>query len=152
MRKQQQQESDYSPTGLDLEKINSQRITGLEQSIHYVEKKVDDLTRDLPKIVQDAVSQAVNTFGGNSPKSSSNSGNPALAIFITIILALGTVFGQQIFFGFQQNEKLSNSLKSHIEIAHQKDIELAVLQNEVKWIRFFNNIDEIEGKLKKVGQ
>ncbi len=127
---------------LELEKINSQRITGLDDSIKYVERKVDDLAKQLPNIVQDAVKQAVETFGFNKPYTNGNGNgngkkesNPILAVLLTVVLALATIFGQQILFTYNQNEKTGLALREHIIHANEKDIDLAVLQERIEWVK-----------------
>lgn len=134
---------------LSLEKLNSQRINSLDSDIKDIRRDLSTLMRELPSIIQGAVTQAVASDDKSHPSSNSSS-NSILAVFITIILALGTVFGQQIYFNNTQNDKTKSELKTHVERAYDKDTELAVLQNEVKWIKFNQGIEESSNGLKKV--
>ena len=140
---------------LTLEKLNSQRINSLDSDIKDIRRDLSTLMRELPNIIQGAVTQAVASDGKVSHSTSSNGnggGGLNLVLVCTLIFSLAGFIGQQVFFNGQQTEKTSTNLKTHIEHANAKDVELAVLQNEVKWVKFVAGIDETEGKLKKVGQ
>lgn len=128
---------------LTLEKINAQRISSVESDIKDVRRDVQQLMRELPHIVQEAVSQAVSTSkdsGNSSIQKNGNGGNGIFAVFITIILSLGTIFGQQIYFNNSQNEKTKIEMREHINQAYDRYTKLVVLENEIKWIKYVSGI------------
>lgn len=127
-------------SNLALEKINAQRITNVEADVREVRKDIAQLMRDLPHIVQDAVTQAVqvvnvgNSNGKNSNAYNTNNSNKEnwkdLALLVTIIIALFGFFGQQINYSLSQTSKLEVVVSEHIKEAHEKNIELSALKEK----------------------
>lgn len=115
---------------LDLEKINAQRITNVEQDTKEIRKDIASLMRELPHIVQDAVSQAVQSVKGKN-------GTNGIGSYIAmgaIVISIFAMLQMQI---FQQNQLLAmgyNGLKDHaITIGHpQMQVTVATLDGRVE--------------------
>lgn len=84
---------------LKIEELNSQRISNLESDVKEVRKDVAQLMRELPNIVQDAVSQAITHVKDATASNGKNGlGLGAVAFLVTLFFSGGAMLQQQIVF------------------------------------------------------